>query len=256
MSDTNDSTQSPQTVEAVVEAAAQSERRRWWQLMRYLRREGERRDRSNLVNALVTIFSSAIVAFTATWATLNTTDRNISETRRSARVDALVEQWSVSIADASSAVELMGQRANDLWAYGAAIEQEGVVLDEALANEASKEKDYLKIRKDIAFSSAKAGLVSSATTNECLDKFLAFLDTWHNALSWTRSTLQIPESFENGLDAVSRQFDNQKSLTTAMSTIRKIARAELDTGGAAADVKCDIMDEEKLWSTLVPGEGA
>jgi len=240
-----------------VEASANAERRRWWQLMRYLRREGERRDRSNMINALVTIFSSAIVAFTATYATLVTTDKNISETRRGQRVDALVEQWSVSIADASSAVELIGQRANDLWAYAAAIEQEGVILEEALTNEATKESDYLKVRKDIAFSSAKAGLVSSANTNKCLDKFLAFLDTWQNALNWTRSTLQIPENFDQGVEAVSAQFDNQKLLTTAMSTIRLLARTELETGGTdTSSVECAIKDEEDLWTTLVPTEGA
>lgn len=223
--------------------------------MRYLRREGERRDRSQLVNALVTILSSAIVAFTATWATLSTTDRNISETRRGQRVDALVEQWSVAIADSSSAVELISQRVNDLWAFAAAIEQEGVVLDEALANESKKESDFLKIRKDIAFSSAKAGLVSSAKTNECLDKFISFLDTWNNALSWTRSTLQVADSFEGGAEAVSSQLENQKMLTAAMSTVRLLARTELETGGTdTGDVACDIADPEALWSTLVPSE--
>jgi len=240
-----------------VEASAKAERRRWWQLMRYLRREGERRDRSNLINALVTILSAAIVAFTATWATMSSTDKNIVETRRGQRVDALVEQWSISIADASSAVELIGQRANDLWAYAAAIEQEGVILEEALTNEANKETDYQKVRKDIAFSSAKAGLVSSANTNKCLDKFLAFLDTWQNALNWTRSTLQIPENFEQGVGAVSAQFDNQKLLTSAMSTVRLLARTELETGGTdTSSVTCDIKDEDDLWTTLVPSEAA
>ena len=261
MSDSGD-TAGPQegtesAFEAVVEASAKAERRRWWQLMRYMRREGERRDRSNMVNALVTVFSSAIVAFTATWATMSTTDRNINETRRGQRVDALVEQWSVSIADASSAVELIGQRANDLWAYAAAIEQEGVILEEALTNEATKESDYLKVRKEIAFSSAKAGLVSSANTNKCLDKFLAFLDTWQNALNWTRSTLQIPENFDQGVEAVSAQFDNQRLLTSAMSTVRLLARTELETGGTdTSDVTCDIKDEEDLWGTLVPSQAA
>lgn len=240
-----------------LEASARAEGRRWWQLMRYLRREGERRDRSNMVNALVTVLSSAIVAFTATWATMSTTDRNINETRRGQRVDALVEQWSVSIADASSAVELIGQRANDLWAYAAAIEQEGVILEEAFENEAAKESDYLKVRKEIAFSSAKAGLVSSANTNKCLDKFLVFLDTWHNALAWTRSTLQIPESFDQAVEAVSAQSENQKMLTSAMSTVRLLARTELETGGTdTSDVTCDIKDEEELWVTLVPSQAA
>lgn len=223
--------------------------------MRFLKREGERRDRSQLINALVTILSSAIVAFTATWATLSTTDRNISETRRGQRVDALVEQWSVAIAESSSAVELIGQRVNDLWAYAAAIEQEGVVLDEALTNESSKESDYQKIRKDIAFSSAKAGLVSSTDTNECLDKFISFLDTWNNALSWTRSTLQVIDTFGDGAKAVSAQLENQKMLTEAMSTVRLLARTELATGGTdASGVACDIADADSLWSTLVPSE--
>lgn len=243
------------TAAAAVEASARAERRRWWQLMRYLRREGERRDRTQLMNALVTILSSAIVAFTATWATLSTTDRNIAETRRGQRVDALVEQWSSAIADSSSAVELIGQRVNDLWAYAAALEQEGVVLEEALSNETTKESDYLKIRRDIAFSSARAGLVSSAGTNECLDKFIAFLDTWNNALSWTRSTLQIADSFTAGAEAVSAQLENQKMLTGAMMTVRRLARTELATGGEAGEsTACEIADSEELWSTLVPSE--
>ena len=236
-------------------ANARAERRRWWQMMRFLKGDRERRDRSLLVNALVTILSSAIVAFTATWATINTTDRNISETRRGQRVDALVDQWSVAIADSSSAVELIGQRVNDLWAFAAAIEQEGVVLDEALANESKKESDFLKIRKDIAFSSAKAGLVSSAGTNECLDKFISFLDTWNNALSWTRSTLQVADSFPNGAKAVSAQLENQKMLTSAMSTVRLLARTELETGGTdSGSVACEIADSDELWSVLVPSE--
>ena len=238
-----------------MEASARAERRRWWQLMRYLRREGERRDRTQLVNALVTILSSAIVAFTATWATLSTTDRNISETRRGQRVDALVEQWSSAIADSSSAVELIGQRVNDLWAYAAALEQEGIVLDEALANESKKEADYLKIRRDIAFSSARAGLVSSAGTNECLDKFIAFLDTWNNALSWTRSTLQVADSFTAGAEAVSSQLTNQTLLTSATTTVRRLARTELETGGEAGEsTACEIAGSEELWSMLVPSE--
>lgn len=224
-------------------------------MMRFLKGDRERRDRSLLVNALVTIVSSAIVAFTATWATINTTDRNISETRRGQRVDALVEQWSVAIADSSSATELISQRVNDLWAFAAAIEQEGVVLDEALTNEANKESDFLKIRKDIAFSSAKAGLVSSTNTNQCLDKFISFLDTWNNALSWTRSTLQVADSFNSGAEAVSAQLQNQKMLTAAMSTVRLLARTELETGGTdTGDVSCDISDADSLWSILVPNE--
>lgn len=258
MSDTEDFSGADATTAsaaAVVEANVRAERRRWWQLMRYLRREGERRDRTQLVNSLVTILSSAIVAFTATWATLSTTDRNISETRRGQRVDALVEQWSVAIADSSSAVELISQRVNDLWAYAAAIEQEGIVLEEALSNETQKESDYLKIRRDIAFSSAKAGLVSSAGTNECLDRFISFLDTWNNALSWTRSTLLVADSFADGAEAVSAQLEHQKLLTSAMSTVRIVARTELETGGAVSgSTACEIVESDELWSTLVPSQ--
>ena len=159
------------------------EKRRWRGLLRFMKREGERRDRSMMINAAITIGTTALVAFTAMYATLSTTNRNLNETRRGARVEALVEEWSVTVADASSAIELLGQRANDLWAYGAAIEQQGVLLDEALDNEATKETDYLKARESLAFSSAKAGLVSSVVTNECLDKFVAMLDTWKDCAS-------------------------------------------------------------------------
>ena len=187
------------------EVAEKSERRRWWQLLRFMRREGERRDRSMMFNAAVTIGTTALVAFTAMYATLYTTNRNLNETRRGARVVALVEEWSVTVADASSAIELLGQRANDLWAYGAAIEQQGVLLDEALSNEATKETSYLKVRQSLAYSSAKAGLVSSAVTNKCLDKFEAMLDTWQNALNWTRSSLQVEGSVKAGINAVAMQ---------------------------------------------------
>ena len=87
-----------------------AEKRRWRGLLRFMKREGERRDRSMLFNAAVTIGTTALVAFTAMYATLSTTNRNLNETRRGARVVALVEEWSVTVADASSAIEILGQR--------------------------------------------------------------------------------------------------------------------------------------------------
>ena len=102
--------------------------------------------------------STAIVAGTATYATLKSTKDSLVEERRGARVDAIVEHWSSTIAEASTAVELLGQRSNDLWAYGTAIAEQGVLLDEALDNEQSKEKDYLDVRKTLASSTARAGL--------------------------------------------------------------------------------------------------
>jgi hypothetical protein len=169
----------------------------------------------------------------------------------------LVEEWSVTVADASSAIELLGQRANDLWAYGAAFEQQGVVLDEALANEATKEASYLKVRQSLAYSSAKAGLVSSAVTNKCLDKFVAMLDTWQNALNWTRSSLQVEGSVEAGINAVAMQQENRTALSDSLSIVRNLARTELDTAGAdGSSVKCDIPTEDVLWSKLIPSEEA
>ena len=238
-----------------VEAVERSERRRWWQLLLLLKREGKSRDRSMLFNAAVTIGTTALVAFTAMYATLSTTNRNLNETRRGARVEALVEEWSVTIADASSAIELLGQRANDLWAYGAAIEQQGVILDEALVNEATKETSYLKARQSLAYSTAKAGLVSSAVTNECLDKFVVMLDTWQNALNWTRSSLQVEESMKAGIDAVAMQQENRDALSNSLSIVRNLARTELDTAGTdGSSVKCDISSEDVLWNKLIPSE--
>ena len=237
------------------EVAEKSERRRWWQLLRFMKREGERRDRSMMFNAAVTIGTTALVAFTAMYATLSTTNRNLNETRRGARVVALVEEWSVTVADASSAIELLGQRANDLWAYGAAIEQQGVILDEALSNEATKETSYLKVRQSLAYSSAKAGLVSSAVTNKCLDKFVAMLDTWQNALNWTRSSLQVEGSVKAGINAVAMQQENRTALSDSLSIVRNLARTELDTAGVdGSSVKCSIPTEDVLWSKLIPSE--
>jgi hypothetical protein len=186
---------------------------------------------------------------------LSTTNRNLNETRRGARVVALVEEWSVTVADASSAIELLGQRANDLWAYGAAIEQQGVILDEALVSEATKETSYLKVRQSLAYSSAKAGLVSSAVTNKCLDKFVAMLDTWQNALNWTRSSLQVEGGVDSGINAVAMQQDNRTALSDSLSIVRDLARTELDTAGAdGSSVKCAIPAEDELWNKLIPSE--
>jgi hypothetical protein len=260
MSDTPDSSieETVITPVAVPETPSErSERRRWWQLLLFMKREGEKRDRSMLFNAAVTVGTTALVAFTAMYATLSTTSKNLNETRRGARVVALVEEWSVTVADASSAIELLGQRANDLWAYGAAIEQQGVILDEALQNEASKETAYLKVRQALAFSTAKAGLVSSKVTNTCLDQFVTMLDTWQNALNWTRSSLQVEESIQSGIEAVSMQQDNRDALSNSLSIVRSLARTELETAGAdGSSVKCDIPSEDTLWGKLIPADPA
>ena len=111
--------------------AAETKRRVWF--MRMIRRERRRekiaKDRSMLINVFVTVGTTAIVAGTAMYATLKTSSDGRIEDRRGARVDALVEHWSSTIADASTAVELLGQRSNDLWAYGTALHDQGVVLD-------------------------------------------------------------------------------------------------------------------------------
>jgi hypothetical protein len=237
------------------EVSEKAQRRQWWQLLLFMKREGKSRDRSMMFNAAVTVGTTALVAFTAMYATLSTTNRNLNETRRGARVVALVEEWSVTVADASSAIEILGQRANDLWAYGAAIEQQGVILDEALDSEATKETSYLKVRQSLAFSSAKAGLVSSQVTNKCLDKFVAMLDTWQNALNWTRSSLQVEGSVESGIAAVAMQQDNRTALSDSLSIVRNLARTELDTAGAdGSSVKCSIPAEDVLWGKLIPSE--
>lgn len=261
MSDTSDpSIESDQLADAdatdtPAEVSEKRQRRQWWQLLLYMKREGKSRDRSMMFNAAVTVGTTALVAFTAMYATLSTTNRNLNETRRGARVVALVEEWSVTVADASSAIEILGQRANDLWAYGAAIDQQGVILDEALVSEAIKETAYLKVRQSLAFSSAKAGLVSSEVTNKCLDKFVAMLDTWQNALNWTRSSLQVEESIETGIVAVSMQQDNRTALSDSLSIVRNLARTELDTAGAdGSSVKCSIPAEDVLWGKLIPSE--
>ena len=130
-----------------------------------------------------------------------------------------------------------------------------MVLDEALANEATKETSYLKVRQSLAYSSAKAGLVSSAVTNKCLDKFVAMLDTWQNALNWTRSTLQAEESVNAGINAVAMQQENRTALSDSLSIVRNLARTELDTAGTdGSSVKCSIPTEDVLWGKLIPAE--
>ncbi|MFI0462200.1 MAG: hypothetical protein ACH36C_09155 [Ilumatobacteraceae bacterium] len=244
----------PTPADTPVEVA---EKRRWRGMLRFMKREGERRDRSMMFNAAVTVGTTALVAFSAMYATLSTTNRNLNETRRGARVVALVEEWSVTVADASSAIEILGQRANDLWAYGAAIDQQGVILDEALVSEATKETAYLKVRQSLAFSSAKAGLVSSEVTNKCLDKFVAMLDTWQNALNWTRSSLQVEGSVDAGINAVAMQQDNRTALSESLTIVRNLARTELDTAGAdGSSVKCTIPAEDELWGKLIPSDTA
>ena len=239
------------------EVSEKAQRRQWWQLLLFMKREGKSRDSSMMFNAAVTVGTTALVAFTAMYATLSTTNRNLNETRRGARVVALVEEWSVTVADASSAIEILGQRANDLWAYGAAIDQQGVILDEALVSEATKETTYLKVRQSLAFSSAKAGLVSSEVTNKCLDKFVAMLDTWQNALNWTRSSLQVEGSIESGISAVAMQQDNRTALSESLTIVRNLARTELDTAGAdGSSVKCSIPAEDELWGKLIPSDTA
>jgi hypothetical protein len=224
------------------------EKRTWRRVFKFLKWD-------LIVSNSVAVLTTSIVAITAMYATLSTTDKNLEESRRGARVSALVDEWSVTIADAAAAIELLDQRANDLWAYGAAIEQQGVILDEALANEATKETSYLKARQSLAYSSAKAGLVSSAVTNECLDKFVAMLDTWQNALNWTRSSLQAEESMEAGIGAVAMQQENRAALSDSLSIVRNLARTELDTAGTdGSSVKCDIPSEDVLWGKLIPSE--
>lgn len=224
------------------------EKRTWRRVFRFLKWD-------LIVSNSVAVITTSIVAVTAMYATLSTTDKNLQESRRGARVSALVDEWSVTVADASSAIELLGQRANDLWAYGAAIEQQGVILDEALDSEATKETSYLKMRQSLAFSSAKAGLVSSEVTNKCLDKFVAMLDTWQNALNWTRSSLQVEGSVENGIAAVAMQQENRTALSDSLSIVRNLARTELDTAGSdGSSVKCTIPAEDVLWGKLIPAE--
>ena len=224
------------------------EKRTWRRVFKFLKWD-------LIVSNSVAVLTTSIVAVTAMYATLSTTDKNLEESRRGARVSALVDEWSVTIADAAAAIELLDQRANDLWAFGAAYEQQGVILNEAMENETAKEKEYLKVRQNIAFSSAKAGLVSSTVTNKCLDKFVTMLDTWQNALNWTRSTLQAEGSVEAGINAVAMQQENRTALSDSLSIVRNLARTELDTAGTdGSSVKCSIPTEDELWGKLIPAE--
>jgi hypothetical protein len=244
--------------EAALDAAedvAETRRRVWF--MRMIRRERRRekiaKDRTTMINSLVTVFSTAIVAGTATYATLKSTKDSLGEERRGSRVDAIVEHWSATIAEASTAVELLGQRSNDLWAYGTAIAEQGVLLDEALKNEQSKEQDYLSVRKNLASSTARAGLVSSPNTTDCLDKFIGLIDTWQNALNWTRSTLQVEDGREAGITAVNMQLEHRDSLNDAITILRKLSRDEFANAGEAT-TKCNIPNVDDIWAQLVPSD--
>jgi hypothetical protein len=237
------------------ESVAETKRRIWF--MRMIRRERRRekvaKDRSTLINSFVTIGTTVIVAGTAMYATLKTSADGRLEDRRGARVDALIEHWSSTIADASTAIELLGQRSNDLWAYGTAIAEQGVVLDEALGNEADREKKYLEVRSNLAATTARAGLVSSVPTLECLDKFIGLLDTWQNALNWTRSTLQVDDGIEMGIKAVNMQLEKRSSLNDGLTIVRTLARIELAKAGEANE-KCNIPDVDAVWAEIVPSE--
>lgn len=234
--------------------ATETKRRVWF--MRMIRRERRReriaKDRSTLISSLVTILTTAIVAGTAMYATLKTSADGRLEERRGARVDALVEHWSSTIADASTAIELLGQRSDYLWAYGTAIVEQDVILEEALVDEEEREKRYLEVRSNLAATTARAGLVSSVPTLTCLDRFISLLDTWQNALNWTRSTLQVEESLMDGVAAVNLQLEKKSSLQDGLAIVRTIARAELAEAGEANE-KCDIPDSETIWNGLVPG---
>lgn len=237
------------------EEVAETKRRIWF--MRMIRRERRRekvaKDRSTIINSFVTIGTTIIVAGTAMYATLKTSADGRLEDRRGARVDALIEHWSSTIADASTAIELLGQRSNDLWAYGTAIAEQGVVLDEALSNEADREKKYLEVRSNLAATTARAGLVSSVPTLECLDKFIGLLDTWQNALNWTRSTLQVDDGIEMGIKAVNMQLEKRSSLNDGLTIVRTLARIELAKAGEANE-KCNIPDVDAVWAEIVPSE--
>jgi hypothetical protein len=237
--------------------AAETKRRIWF--MRMIRRERRRekiaKDRSMMINVFVTVGTTAIVAGTAMYATLKTSTDGRLEDRRGARVDALVEHWSSTIADASTAVELLGQRSNDLWAYGTALNDQGVVLDEALTNEKSREKDFLSVRKSLASTTARAGLVSSVSTTDCLDKFIGLIDTWQNALNWTRSSLQVEEGLEGAVTAVNMQLEHRASLNDAITIVRRLARTELAEAGEA-NMKCNLPEVDEVWAQLVPTEGS
>ena len=237
------------------EERAETKRRIW--IMRMLRRERRRekvaKDRSMLVNSMITLSTTMIVAGTAMYATLKTSADGRVEDRRSTRVDALVEHWSSTIADASTAIELLGQRSNDLWAYALALTEQGVVLEDALKNESTREKDFLSVRKNLASTTARAGLVSSVSTVACLDKFVALIDTWQNALGWTRSNLQIDGGAEIGAQAVKMQFENRSSLDGAITIVRTMARLELAEAGEAR-IKCNLPDIDDVWAKLIPSE--
>lgn len=235
--------------------AAETKRRVWF--MRMIRRERRRekvaKDRSMLINTMVTLGTTGLVAGTAMYATLKTSADGRLEDRRGARVDAIVEHWSETIADASTAIELLTQRSNDLWAFATAMNEQGVLLDEALANEKTREKEYLSVRKDIASASARAGLVSSVSTTTCLDAFVGLIDTWQNALSYTRNMVQAEGGLETAVAAVGMQMENQGTLNETLTVVRKLAREELANAGTG-NMKCNIPSADDVWKTLIPSD--
>ena len=79
------------------------------------------------------------------------------------------------------------------------------------------------------------------------------LDTWQNALNWTRSTLLLEDGVQSGIEAVAMQQDGRTALSNSLTIVRELARTELDTAGTdGSSVKCNIPDEESLWKKLVP----
>jgi hypothetical protein len=95
--------------------------------------------------------------------------------------------------------------------------------------------------------------VSSPNTTECLDKFIGLIDTWQNALNWTRSTLQVEDGREAGIQAVNMQLENRASLNDAITILRRLSRDEFANAGAAT-TKCNIPDVDAIWAQLVPSE--
>ena len=56
----------------------------------------------------VAVLTTSIVAVTAMYATLTTTDKNLEESRRGTRVSAFVDEWWVTIADSAAAMQQDG----------------------------------------------------------------------------------------------------------------------------------------------------
>ena len=56
--------------------------------------------------------------------------------------------------------------------------------------------------------------------------------TWQNALNWTRSTLQVEDGREAGIQAVNMQLENRASLNDAITILRRLSRDEFANAGA------------------------